>query len=97
MWSDRMESGHLKIVSVGALDGDTFSITLESGHTIFLELGSKIRDPVFAALVENGNFCKPLTDGGRIYWPGGASITLEEIVGMLLGDGAQNQNNHKEE
>ncbi len=41
MWSEQMESGHLKIVSVGALDGDSFGITLESGHTILLELDGK--------------------------------------------------------
>lgn len=99
MWPERMESGHLKIVSVGALDGDTFGITLESGHTILLELGNRIREPAFAALVESGDFCKPRTDGKRIYWPGGASITLEEILGMLLspGDVTQNQNNDEEE
>ena len=99
MWPERMESGRLKIVSVGALDGDSFGITLESGHTILLELGSRIREPAFAALVENGEFCKPRTDGERIYWLGGASITLEEILEMLLspGDEVRNQNNHEEE
>ena len=99
MWSEQMESRHLTIVSVGALDGDSFGITLESGHTILLELGSRIREPTFAALVESGDFCKPQTDGRRIYWPGGAAITLEEILGMLLssGDAVQNQNNQKEE
>lgn len=99
MWSEQIESGHLKIVSVGALDGDSFGITLESGHTILLELGSRIQEPTFAALVENGDFCKPRTDGERIYWPGGVSITLEEILGMLLspGDAVQNPNNHEEE
>jgi len=96
IWSERMESGRLKIVSVGALDGDSFGITLESGHTILLELGSRIEEPTFAALVENGDFCKPRTDGKRIYWPGGASITLGEILEMLLSPGAvaRNQNNH---
>lgn len=99
MWSERMESGQPKIVSVGALDGDSFGITLESGHTILLELGSRIEEPAFAALVQNGDFCKPRTDGKRIYWPGGASIRLEEILDMLLspGDTVQNQNNYEEE
>lgn len=99
MWAERMESGQLKIVSVGALDGDSFGITLESGHTILLEFGSRIGEPAFAALVESGDFCKPRTDGKRIYWPGGASITLEEILGMLLspGDATRNQYNREEE
>lgn len=91
MRSERVESGHLRIVSVGALDGDSFGITLESGHTILLELGNRIEEPAFAVLVENGDFCKPCTDGKRIYWPGGASITLEEILEMLLSPAAQHK------
>lgn len=99
MWAERMESERLKIVRVGALDGDSFGITLESGHTILLELGSRIEEPAFAVLVKNGDFCKPRTDGKRIYWAGGASITLEEILEMLLspGNATQNQNNREEE
>jgi len=99
LWSERADNENLKIINVGALDGDTFGITLESGHTILLELGDRIHEPAFAALIESGDFCKPRTDGKRIYWPGGMSITLEEIFGMLLspGDATQNQNNHKEE
>ncbi len=77
----------LKIINVGALDGDTFGITLESGHTILLELGDRIHEPAFAALIESGDFCKPRTDGKCIYWPGGAFITLEEILEILLSPG----------
>lgn len=99
LWSERADSENLKIINVGALDGDTFSITLESGHTIFLELGDRIHEPAFAALIESGDFCKPRTDGEKICWPGGVSITLKEILGMLLsqGNARQNQENRKEE
>lgn len=87
------------IIRVEAFDGDTFGITLESGHTILLELGSRICEPAFATLIESGGFCKPYTDGKGICWPGGVSITLEEILEMLLSHGnwAQNQNNYEEE
>ena len=78
------QSEHPKIVSVGALDGDSFGITLESGHTILLELAGRVHEPVFAELIQSGMFCKPLTDGERIYWPGGPSITVAEILEMLL-------------
>lgn len=89
----------LKIIHVGALDGDTFGITLESGHTILLELGNRTHEPAFAALIASGDFCKPRTDGERIYWAGGMSLTLKEILEMLLAQGntQQNQDNHKEE
>ncbi len=53
------------IVSVGALDGDTFGITLESGSSILLELGDRIHEPAFPALIESGNFYKPHTDGEK--------------------------------
>lgn len=83
-WLKRAENKNLKITNVGALDGDSFGITLESGHTILLELGDRIGEPAFAALIESGDFCKPYTDGKHLYWPSGVSLTLEEILDMLL-------------
>ena len=98
-WLKRAENKNLKITHVGALDGDSFGITLESGHTILLELGNRIREPAFAALIENGDFCKPYTDGKQLYWPGGVSLTLKEILDMLLsrGNARQSQDHYKEE
>lgn len=87
LWPERANSENLKIIHVGALDGDTFGITLESGHTILLELGDRVHEPAFAALIERGDFCKPGTDGERICWPGGMALTLKEILGMLLSRG----------
>lgn len=88
-----------KIINVGALDGDTFSITLDSGHTILLELGDRIHEPSFVALIASGDFCKPYTDGENLCWPGGMSLPLKEILEMLLshGNARQDQNNHEEE
>ena len=88
-----------KIIRVEAFDGDSFGITLESGHTILLELAHRIREPAFAALIGSGGFCKPYTDGKAICWPGGVKITLEEILGMLLspGDVTRNQNHYEED
>ena len=76
-----------KIVSVGALDGDCFDLTLENGHSILLELGSRIHEPAFAALIENGTFDKPQTDGERLCWPDGTSIKLVEVFAMLMQRG----------
>ncbi len=99
LWPKRADYEKLKITHVGALDGDSFGITLESGHTILLELGGRIHEPAFAALIESGDFCKPYTDGEKLCWPGGMSLTLNEILDMLLSQGntRQNQNNHKED
>lgn len=98
MKSEQTGVGQSRIVRVEAFDGDSFGITLESGHTILLELEHRIREPVFAALIESGGFCKPYSDGKAIRWPGGTFITLEEILEMLLspGDATRNQNYEEE-
>lgn len=85
-----------KIIRVEAFDGDTFGITLDSGHTILLELGDRIHEPAFSALIQSGDFCKPYTDGENLCWPGGMSLTLKEILGMLLSQGNAKQNQYKE-
>lgn len=99
MESEQTSMEQSRIVRVEAFDGDTFGITLESGHTVLLELKHRIKEQAFAALIESRDFCKPYTDGKAICWPGGVSITLEEILEMLLSHGnrAQNQNNYEEE
>ena len=84
-WHKKGEENAPKIIRVEALDDDCFGVTLESGHTIMLELGGRVHEPAFAALIENGVFDKPQTDGDRLYWQGGQSITLEEIFEMLSG------------
>ncbi len=99
MESEQTATEQLRIVRVEAFDGDTFGITLESGHTVLLELEHRIKEPAFATLIESRDFCKPYTDGKAICWPGGVSISLEEILEMLLsyGNATQNQNNYEEE
>ena len=99
MESEQTAMGKSKIVRVEAFDGDAFGVTLESGHTILLELGDRINETAFAALIGSGGFCKPYTDGKAICWPGGVKITLEEILGMLLspGDVTRNQNHYEED
>lgn len=83
-WHESKENtGKPTIVQVGALDGDCFDITLSNGHAILLELGSRIKEPEVAVLIENGCLDKPQTDGERLYWPGGLSLTLAEIFSML--------------
>ncbi len=86
------------IVKVEAFDGDAFGITLESGHTILLELGHRTREPAFAALIARGDFSRPYTDGKAICWNGGVSISLGEMLEMLLSHGTARRNhNHDEE
>ena len=83
VWHRKVEGKKPKIIRVEALDDDCFGVTLESGHTIMLELKNRVHEPAFTALIESGAFAKPQTDGERLYWQGGPSITLAEIFGML--------------
>ena len=88
IWRDQKGAYAIpRITEVGALDGDCISVTLESGHTILLELAGRINEPEFAALVENHTFEKPRTDGDRIFWPGGLSLSVTEIMEMLTKTG----------
>ncbi len=77
------------IVKVGALDDDCFDITLSNGHTILLELGNRINEPIFAKLIERKQFYHPKTDGKQLYWIDGPSFTVAEILAMLARDKEQ--------
>jgi hypothetical protein len=87
------------IVRVGALDGDCFSVTLSSGHTILLELSHRVNEPRFSELIQRGVFDKPGTDGKNLFWPDGTSLALSEILDMVAqssGKSAANVNIKKE-
>lgn len=81
-----------QILKVEAFDGDCFGVTLSSGHTILLELGNRIREPSFAALIERGVFDKPQTDGKRVFWQqDGPAFTVTEILAMVAQSGSKPQ------
>ena len=85
IWTKKNGKKKPIIIRVEVLDDDCFGVTLKSGHTIMLELKNRIREPAFAALIESGEFGSPQTDGERLYWQSGLSITLDEIFEMLSG------------
>lgn len=74
-----------KIVKVEALDEQSqcISVELENGSIILLELTPKLADPLFAQIRE---LSRPRTDGDRVYWANGASLTLDEIIKMLTSE-----------
>lgn len=71
-----------RIVKVEALDDQSncISVKLENGSIAILELTVRHGDPLFA---EIKNLSRPKTDGERIYWSNGASLTVEDIIKML--------------
>jgi hypothetical protein len=74
-----------KIVRVEAFDEQSqcISVELENGSIIVLELTPKLDDPLFAQI---RNLSRPRTDGNRVYWANGASLTIDEILEMLTSE-----------
>ena len=70
------------IVRVDALDerSDSISVELENGSIVILEFISKHSNPLFAGIKD---LSLPKTDGERVYWANGASLTLDEIMERL--------------
>lgn len=71
-----------KIVKVEALDdlSQQISVELESGSIILLSLAPKLGEPLFAQIRE---LSRPKTDGDRVYWATGASLSLDDILTIL--------------
>ena len=73
-----------KIVKVEAYERDfgEIDVELDNHNVIMLTLKSRRREPLFAEVAEER--LTPHTDGSRVYWCNGASLTLEEILMMML-------------
>ena len=85
-----------KIIKVEAVETYTgiyeeIDIELDNRNIITINLKSKQDDPLIAEVLREQFI--PKTDGGRVYWYNGASMTLEEVVTMLRTDdsGGNNQ------
>ena len=74
-----------KIIKVSAnLENlDEVDIELDNGISITLTITGKMSDPLFAQIKE---LSLPKTDGDRVYWLNGASLTVDEIMAMLRAD-----------
>lgn len=72
----------LKITRVEALEGqpDLIFVEFDTGTTVLLALESKLDEPLFAQIRELSN---PRTDGERVYWINGASLTVPQIIAMV--------------
>lgn len=74
-----------RIVRVQKYDGDPDSVIVElaDGSVLLLSLASKRDDPLFSEIKE---LSLPRTDGDRIFWINGASLTFEQILDLLKDD-----------
>ncbi len=67
---------------------DEISVELDNGIHLGLTLKDKMSDPLFAQIKE---LSLPKTDGNRVYWFNGASLTVDEIMAMLRTDKQVNE------
>ena len=73
-----------RIVRVDTLDNTTLDIELSNGNLILFDITKLLReDSSYAQLGKWTLLPRPLTDGERIFWKDGPSLSLEEIFEML--------------
>lgn len=59
------------------------NVDLNNGACMTFLLDSKISDPYFADILHGRYRGDPITDGGRVYWDNGASLSLDEMIVIL--------------
>jgi len=62
--------------------GIVLNVDLDNGASMIINLDSKANEPLFRDVVLN-RCGKPKTDGERVYWQNGASLSIQEMVEML--------------
>ena len=68
------------------LSGIFLDITFSNEQTVLLPLTEKVHDPAFTGLLEDDRICRPKTDGERVYWTDGPSLSCAEILQMVRGN-----------
>lgn len=68
------------------LSGLSLDINFTNGQGILLPLTGKAHDPEFIKMYEDGRISRPKTDGERVYWIDGPSLSYAEILQMVRGD-----------
>ena len=63
--------------------GIILNVDLNNGACMTFSLDSKIDDLHFADILHGRYRGEPKTDGGRVYWDNGASLSLDEMIAIL--------------
>ena len=66
--------------------GIVLYVNLQNGEGIIISLDSKADEPLFRDVVNGKCRSKPLTDGERVYWENGASLSVQEMISILQTD-----------
>jgi hypothetical protein len=78
-----------KIESVWFIDANTLETWLDNGQRIWLAVSAITRDSRLSAFIaeEPDIFYKPETDGQRVHWRGGPSLSLPDILEIAKHSG----------
>ena len=73
--------------------GAVLNVHFQSGDGIIISLDSKVDAPLFRDVLNGKCRNSPQTDGERVYWENGASLSVKEMLAMLesgINDGGGN-------
>ena len=68
------------------LSNVSLDISFTNGQSVLIPLTGKAHDPEFVRMYEDWRIAQPKTDGERVYWIDGPSLSYDEILEMVRGD-----------
>ena len=82
---NRIESVYVDAARADMLTGKGIYLVvdLSNDQSISVSLDSKADDPYFKEINRDKRCYEVKTDGRRVFWSNGASLTLEEIIALL--------------
>ncbi|MDR0839915.1 MAG: hypothetical protein LBN26_00795 [Christensenellaceae bacterium] len=66
--------------------GIALDVDLDNGASMMVYLDSKAGEPSFTDILNGKYRAKPKTDGERVYWENGASLSFQEMIDMLQAE-----------
>ena len=63
--------------------GIVLYVHFQNGEGIIVNLDSKVNEPLFCDVLNSKSRDRPKTDGKRVYWENGASLSVSEMFAML--------------
>ena len=66
--------------------GTVLYVHFQSGDGVIISLDAKADEPLFRDVLSSKCRDKPQTDGERVYWENGASLSIREMFAMLKSD-----------
>ena len=66
--------------------GIVLYVHFQNGEGIIVSLDSKANEPLFRDVLNSRCRDRPQTDGERVYWENGASLSVREMFAMLKSD-----------